>query len=383
MSCVGRNMRAQARPVFPCYLRQNCAFREYFCYAQPNSELSAIQSCISWLAAAALLRSRRHCVMDAAPTSMPPDPPVILARALSWKIRVTRVQHYSRGTRTRAWFDLGEPGQRRELEPSAFAFCVRQQIVDRAQDRDRGREGRNPHDTRSVAVVGSRQHPAHERIGEDRDRDGRGEPSRLVEAARNCCSREQHEREDHRAERDRYMDPIDRIEVKLTALLPGVVHGRHFAWNVALDDAVGVPDLIVRAVTGRDQPQLRYRSRKGGFDLLQRILLQTVQDDEAHLLIEAAEATEFVEDAVAPQKIIGGCRQLVAVRTELEPRGWTMIVEIALDDAILQHAAEGNSEAARRPSELSRQGEIAHEQHGCSRGNGAAAGEKRARATKA
>src|SRR5215510_15653132 len=77
-----------------------------------------------------LLRSRRHCVMDAAPTSMPPDPPVILAYALSWKIRVTRVQHYARGTRTRAWFDLGEPGQRRELEPSAFAFCVRQQIVD-------------------------------------------------------------------------------------------------------------------------------------------------------------------------------------------------------------------------------------------------------------
>jgi hypothetical protein len=68
--------------------------------------------------------------MDAAPTSMPPDPPVILAHALSWKIRVTRVQHYARGTRTRAWFDLGEPGQRRELEPSAFAFCVRQQIVD-------------------------------------------------------------------------------------------------------------------------------------------------------------------------------------------------------------------------------------------------------------
>ena len=179
------------------------------------------------------------------------------------------------------------------------------------------------------------------------------------------------------------MDPIDRIEVKLTALLPGAVHGRHFDWNVALDDAVGVPDLIVRAVTGRDQPQLPRRSRKGGFDLLQRILLQTVQDDEAHLFVEAAEATELVEDAVAPQEIIGGCRQFVAVRTKLEPRGWTMVVEIALDDAILQHAAEGNSEAARRPSELPRQGEIAREQHGCSSGNGAPAGEKRARGAKA
>src|SRR5262249_49074984 len=44
---------------------------------------------------------------------------------------------------------------------------------------------------------------------------------------------------------------------------------------------------------------------------------------------------------------------------------------------------EGNSEAARRPSELPRQGEIAREQHGCSSGNGAPAGEKRARGAKA
>ena len=41
-----------------------------------------------------------------------------------------------------------------------------------------------------------------------------------------------------------------------------------------------------------------------------------------------------------------------------------MVVEIALDDSILQHAAEGNSEAARRPGELSRESEIGREQHG-------------------
>src|SRR5262249_6228697 len=160
--------------------------------------LSAIQSCVPWLVAAMLLRSRRHCVMGAAPTSMPPHPPAILAHAFLWKIRVTRVQHYSRGACTRTWFDLGEPWRTRELVPIAFAFCVRQQIVDRAQDRNRGGEGRNPGDTRSIAIVGSRQHPAHERIGKDRDCDGRGKPPRLVEAAQNCCSREQHEREDHR-----------------------------------------------------------------------------------------------------------------------------------------------------------------------------------------
>ena len=231
--------------------------------------------------------------------------------------------------------------------------------------------------------MGSRQRSAYERIGKDRDRHGCGKPPRRVEAARNCCSREQHERQDHRAERDRHLEAIDRIEVKLTALLPGVVHGRHFARNVALDDAVGVPDLVVRASTARDQPQLRCRSRNGGFDLLQRIFLQTAQDDKAHLLAEAAEATELVEDAVAPQEVIGGRRQLIAIRTEFEPRGWTMVVEIALDDAILQHAAEGNAEAARRPNELPRQREIAREQHGRSRRNRAAAGEKRARGAKA
>src|SRR5262245_51696970 len=129
--------------------------------AQPNVELPTINSCIpGWWRQCFCVRAG-ICIMGAAPTSMPPDPPAILAHALSWKIRVTRVQHYSRGTRARTWFDLGEPGRRRELEPSAFASCVGQQIVDRAQDRNRGRERRDPGDTRSVAVVGSRQHPAH------------------------------------------------------------------------------------------------------------------------------------------------------------------------------------------------------------------------------
>src|SRR5262249_56322640 len=106
--------------------------------------------------------------------------------------------------------------------------------------------------------------------------------------------------------------------------------------------------LIVRALAGRDQPQLPCRGRKGGFDLLQRILLQTVQHDEAHFLAEAAEAAELIEDAVAPEKIIGGRRQLLAVKTKLEPRRGAMIGEVALDDAIPEHAGGKNSQAARR-----------------------------------
>src|SRR5215471_994580 len=51
---------------------------------------SAIDSCMRALAAAALLRSRRHCITGAAPTSVPPDPPAISAHVLLWKVGVTR-----------------------------------------------------------------------------------------------------------------------------------------------------------------------------------------------------------------------------------------------------------------------------------------------------
>src|SRR5262249_39485631 len=82
--------------------------------------------------------------------------------------------------------------------------------VDRSQDGDRSRESRDPGDARTIAVVGSRQRPAGECVRKDGDRHGCGEPSRLLEVARNRCSREQHERKDHRAECDRYVEAMDR-----------------------------------------------------------------------------------------------------------------------------------------------------------------------------
>ena len=54
-----------------------------------------------------------------------------------------------------------------------------------------------------------------------------------------------------------------------------------------------------------------------------------------------------------------------------------MIVEITLHDAVLQHAAERDSEASRRPGELPRQGKVRGEQHCCSGCNGAPGREKR------
>src|SRR5207248_7275532 len=91
--------------------------------------------------------------------------------------------------------------------------------------------------------------------------------------------------------------------------------------------------------------------------------LEAVQDDEAHFFAEAVEAAELIEYAPVPQELIGSGRQLVAIRTQPESRVWAMLVEIALDDPILQHAAESNPEAARRPCELPRKGKIRREQH--------------------
>ena len=159
------------------------------------------------------------------------------------------------------------------------------------------------------------------------------------------------------------MKPIDQIEVELAPLLSGVLHRRHFFGNKAADDSVGVLDLIMHSVAACELPELFCRSGKRGFELQHRILLEAVQDDEAHFFAEAVEAAELIEYAPVPQELIGSGRQLVAIRTQPESRVWAMLVEIALDDPILQHAAESNPEAARRPCELPRKGKIRREQH--------------------
>src|SRR6185437_12574780 len=82
-----------------------------------------------------------------------------------------------------------------------------------------------------------------------------------------------------------------------------------------------------------------------------------------HLLAEALEAAERVEHAVAPQELVGGCRQLVAVGAELQLLLAAMIVQIFRDDAILEHAAESDADAAGRPRKLSRQRVVGRQQH--------------------
>jgi hypothetical protein len=68
--------------------------------------------------------------------------------------------------------------------------------------------------------------------------------------------------------------------------------------------------------------------------------------------------------AVLPQKIVGGRRKAVPVGTELEILFAAVGVEIACDDAVLQHAREHDAVAARRPGELPGQREVGGQQHG-------------------
>src|SRR5262249_13097663 len=207
------------------------------------------------------------------------------------------------------------------------------------------------------------QRSTGEGVSQNGDRHGGGKSRRFIEASRHCCPHEQPKHKEYRAECDRNVNPIDQIELERAALLSGTLHRGYFFGNEVADDSVGVRDLIMHAVSACDLPELSCGSRERGFELQQRILLEAIQDDQAHFLAEAVEAAKLIEHAPAPQELIGSGRQLVAIRTQLEPRVWAMVVEIALDDSILQHAAESNPEAARRPGQLPRKSKVCREQH--------------------
>ena len=101
----------------------------------------------------------------------------------------------------------------------------------------------------------------------------------------------------------------------------------------------------------------------GGLGLPERIVGERVQGDVAHLVVHAVKAAERVEHAVAPQEVVGGGRQFVAIGAELEVLPRAVIPEITRDDAVLQHPPERDAGAAGRPCQLSRQREIRRQQH--------------------
>src|SRR6202790_3540667 len=105
----------------------------------------------------------------------------------------------------------------------------------------------------------------------------------------------------------------------------------------------------VDSLAGGDPDQLARGGDNGGLRLPERIFDERMRDDKTHLVVHAIEAAERVEHAVAPQELIGGGRQLVAIGAELQFRLRTMFLQIASDDAILQHSPEGDAGASWRP----------------------------------
>ena len=90
---------------------------------------------------------------------------------------------------------------------------------------------------------------------------------------------------------------------------------------------------------------MRRRSQRQ-LDLPGGIVAQAAGDDGAHLVAKPGEAAEVVEHAAlaAPEEHVGVGRQLVPVRAKLQPLLRAMVGEVAVDDAVLKHAAERQRE---------------------------------------
>ena len=131
------------------------------------------------------------------------------------------------------------------------------------------------------------------------------------------------------------------------AFIAGVACGANFSMIQC-----GVPDIGVHAVAGRDADELLGGRRERGLELRAGIGREAFAHDDAHLVAQPLEAAELVEQVGAPEEEVGVVGKLVAVGAELrQPRVGAMLGEIARDDAVLQHAAERDRAAARRPGE--------------------------------
>src|SRR5215831_9319280 len=194
--------------------------------------------------------------------------------------------------------------RRSEAPPSISAS----ERGDRLHHRNRGSECRNPDHACTIAIVWSRQRTADERVRKEGDRHRSRKASRFIEATADHCVCKQDEHEQHRAKRNRYVNPIDQVEMHPALLLPRVLQARHLLGNKTLDDPISVPDLIMYAVSGGDEAELARSRRKSGFDLLQRIFLHAAEHDKTHFLTEPVEAAEVIEDAVGSRRRFAAAR---------------------------------------------------------------------------
>src|ERR1700712_2891661 len=153
------------------------------------------------------------------------------------------------------------------------------------------------------------------------------------------------------------MDIVDRGEVEMPALLARRAHRLQLGRKKALENTVGVAEPDIVAFSSGDMDQLLRGAGKRGFGLPGRIFGERMHDDEAHLVVQSLKTAERVEHAVAPQELVGGRRQAVAIGAELQFQLRAMVVEVTRDDAVLHYPSKRHAIAAGRPGQLSRERE--------------------------
>ena len=75
MSCMGRNIRARARLFSPVIYEKIARLASNFEMLNSDRSRSAIRSRIPFIGGSRAFASAPHRITDAAPTSVPPDPP--------------------------------------------------------------------------------------------------------------------------------------------------------------------------------------------------------------------------------------------------------------------------------------------------------------------
>ena len=232
-----------------------------------------------------------------------------------------------------------------------------------AQRGKRDSKGREPDHAGAIAVVRVGQRTADEGVGEQRDADPGGEFGNVRWYPVMPRQQQQYRQQRDGEQGQRIMQGVDGGEGNLAALLARRPHVFFKLRRKVVDDEISVPDPVHHAFAGVHGDQLPGGGRGGGLNLQSRIFEQAVERDLFHLFAEPGKTAEFVEQLAAPEPDVGIIGKLILVGAETQRRIGAVLVEVFLDDAVLQHAAERQRESAGRPRHLLGHDVIGGERH--------------------
>jgi hypothetical protein len=142
------------------------------------------------------------------------------------------------------------------------------------------REDRDLHDARAITIVRPGQHPqmtalpdsASDTVTVSIDRSSNRRRDRVADHRSD---------QQHREQRDRNVQPVDRGETEVTVLLKCAVHRHDLRGDVMLDDAVSVRQPADGAFAGRDIDKLTRSRGERSLRLPERIVGERTRGDVA------------------------------------------------------------------------------------------------------